>query len=137
LSSRISPPRANAKLNLEPSQKLDLTRVANGAKWTGIIRTKDEEDLHRHKQLRDGTRRRIAEWRRMQRQLGAMRMHDQEDRWRHHGSKGALQPVRRVAAGIDHRSAPRLGIVPVDTQIVVNHLAIVAAPKTMGSSRAS
>jgi hypothetical protein len=152
LSSRISPPRANAKLNLEPSQKLDLTRVANGAKWTGIIRTKDEEngakwtgiirtkdeeDLHRHKQLRDGTRRRIEEWRRMQRQLGAMRMHDQEDRWRHHGSKGALQPVQRVATGMDHRSALRLGIVPVGTQIVVNHLAIVATPKTMGSSRAS
>jgi len=137
LSSRISPPRAIAKLNLEPSQKLDLTRVANGAKWTGIIRTKDEEDLHRHKQLRDGTRRRIEEWRRMQRQLGAMRMHDQEDRWRHHGSKGALQPVQRVAAGVDHRSAPRLGIVPVDTQIVVNHLAIVATPNTIGSSRAS
>ena len=137
LSSKISPPRANAKLNLKPSQKLDLTRVANGAKWTGIIRTKDEEDLHRHKQLRDGTRRRIEEWRRMQRQLGAMRMHDQEDRWRHHGSKGALQPVQRVATGMDHRSALRLGIVPVGTQIVVNHLAIVATPKTMGSSRAS
>jgi hypothetical protein len=38
---------------------------------------------------------------------------------------------------MDHRSAPRLGIVPVDTQIVVNHLAIVATPKTMGNSRAS
>lgn len=133
LSSRISP-RANAKLNRKPSQKLDLTRVANGAKWTGIIRTKDEEDLHRHKQLRDGTRRRIQEWRRVQRQLGEMRMHDQEDRWRHHGSKGALQPVQRVAACMDHRSAPRLGIVPVDTQIVVNHLAVVAAPNKRTST---
>jgi hypothetical protein len=38
---------------------------------------------------------------------------------------------------MDHRSAPRLGIVPVDTQIVVNHLAVVATPNTIGSSRAS